>query len=195
MPGPTLIERLRRELGRIRVRLLVVNLVVLLVPVAGLEFARLYERQLLGSLERDMANQAVLVAAMLASGLDRGLELDAPEHGDVLTQAARHTRTRVRILDGAGAVVVDSHANGPPEGPEPPRPVLIPSRGVRGHGGVDGRRWLTDANTRWHWRYRAAYTRWLHNEYTRAGYPVRHHQFRTYVRVVPCCCCRDYWRR
>ncbi|MGK3961655.1 sensor histidine kinase [Sorangium sp. So ce118] len=134
MPGPTMIERLRRELGRIRVRLLVVNLVVLLVPVAGLEFARLYERQLLGSLERDMANQAVLVAAMLASGLDRGLELDAPEHGDVLTQAARHTRTRVRILDMAGAVVVDSHENGPPEGPEPARPVLISTRGYRGHG-------------------------------------------------------------
>ncbi|KYF94116.1 histidine kinase, partial [Sorangium cellulosum] len=125
--GHTMIERLRRELGRIRVRLLVVNLVVLLVPVAGLEFARLYERQLLGSLERDMANQAVLVAAMLASGLDRGLELDAPEHGDVLTQAARHTRTRVRIVDRAGAVIVDSHENGPPEGPEPAAPALIPT--------------------------------------------------------------------
>ncbi|WP_437662039.1 sensor histidine kinase [Sorangium sp. So ce1182] len=131
-----MIERLRRELGRIRVRLLVVNLVVLLVPVAGLEFARLYERQLLGSLERDMANQAVLVAAMLASGLDRGLQLDAPEHGDVLTQAARHTRTRVRILDKAGAVVVDSHENGPPEGPEPAAPALIPSRG-RGPSSAD----------------------------------------------------------
>ncbi|WP_437520538.1 ATP-binding protein [Sorangium sp. So ce726] len=131
MPGRTMIERLRWELGRIRVRLLVVNLVVLLVPVAGLEFARLYERQLLGSLERDMANQAVLVAAMLASDLDRGLELDAPEHGDVLTQAARHTRTRVRILDRAGAVVADSHENGPPEGPEPAAPALMPTRGHR----------------------------------------------------------------
>ncbi len=123
-----MIERLRWELGRIRVRLLVVNLVVLLVPVAGLEFARLYERQLLGALERDMANQAVLVAAMLASDLDRGLDLDASEHGDILTQAARHTRTRVRILDRAGAVVVDSHENGPPEGPEPAAPALMPTR-------------------------------------------------------------------
>lgn len=31
-----------------------------------------------------------------------------------------------------------------------------------------------------HWRYRAAYTRWLHNEYVRAGYPVRHPSRRTY---------------
>ncbi|MDC0676987.1 sensor histidine kinase [Sorangium atrum] len=126
-----MIERLRWELGRIRVRLLVVNLVVLLVPVAGLEFARLYERQLLGSLERDMANQAVLVAAMLGSDLDRGVELGALDHRYVLTQAATHTRTRVRILDRAGAVVVDSHENGPPEGPEPAAPALMPTAGRR----------------------------------------------------------------
>ncbi|WP_437933560.1 ATP-binding protein [Sorangium sp. So ce341] len=150
-----MIERLRRELGRIRVRLLVVNLVVLLVPAAGLEFARIYERQLLGSLERDMANQAALVAAMLASDLDRGLELDAPEHGDVLTRAARRTRTRVRILDQAGAVVVDSHENGPPEGPEPAAPALLPAR-ARGGSGVglgdlaDGvRPFGRDARERW----------------------------------------------
>ena len=49
------------ELGRIRFRLLFVNLIVLLVPIAGLEFARLYERQLLDSLERDMRDQAVIV--------------------------------------------------------------------------------------------------------------------------------------
>jgi len=46
-----------------------------------------------------------------------------------------------------------------------------------------------DRDTYWSWRYRAAYTRWLHNEYARAGYPVEHRQYRTYVRRVPCCCC------
>jgi hypothetical protein len=30
------------------------------------------------------------------------------------------------------------------------------------------------ADPDWQWRYRAAYTRWLHNEYVRAGFPVRH---------------------
>ena len=49
------------------------------------------------------------------------------------------------------------------------------------------------SDVRWQWRYRAAYTRWLHNEYSRAGYPVQHRQFRTYVHVVPCCCCGDRW--
>jgi len=33
-----------------------------------------------------------------------------------------------------------------------------------------------------HWRYRASYVRWLHAEYVRAGYPVRHPSRRTYRR-------------
>jgi len=41
-------------------------------------------------------------------------------------------------------------------------------------------------DTHWHWRYRAAYTRWLHSEYVRAGYPVRHWSRKTHVRG----CCR-----
>ena len=32
------------------------------------------------------------------------------------------------------------------------------------------------------WRYRASYIRWLHMEYARAGYPVRHPSRRTYRR-------------
>ena len=46
------------------------------------------------------------------------------------------------------------------------------------------------ADAYWYWRYRASYTRWMHNEYVRAGYPVRHRQFRTYERVVGACCQR-----
>ena len=33
-----------------------------------------------------------------------------------------------------------------------------------------------------HWHYRASYIRWLHTEYARAGYPVRHPSRRTYRR-------------
>ncbi len=115
-----------RQLGRIRIRLLVVNLVVLLVPVAGLEFARIYERQLLGGLERDMRDQAALGREMLETGLDSGLTLGDPRLGRVLTEAARSTRTRIRILDRRGVPVLDSHADGPPEGPEPPAPTILP---------------------------------------------------------------------
>jgi hypothetical protein len=38
-----------------------------------------------------------------------------------------------------------------------------------------------------HWRYRAAYTRWLFNEYVVAGYPVNQYRSRTYYWVGSCC--------
>jgi two-component system sensor histidine kinase ChvG len=114
-----------RALGRIGVRLLLVNGVVLLVPVVGLEFARTHERQLLEALERDMKNQAALVRAMVETELDQGGAIGDPEQAEILTAAARSTRTRIRLLDAQGAVVVDSHENGPPEGPELPPPRLL----------------------------------------------------------------------
>jgi two-component system, OmpR family, sensor histidine kinase ChvG len=115
-----------RVVGRIRVRLLVVNLLVLLVPVAGLELARIHERQLNASLERGMKDQSAIVRAVIENELERGVPLDDPAHEAVLTRAARSTRTRVRLLDARGQVVVDTHANGPPEGPEPPPPSMLP---------------------------------------------------------------------
>jgi len=121
-----MLRGLARALGRLRVRLLAVNLVVLLVPVAGLEFARVYERQLLGALERDMRNQAVLVRALLHVAAERGAPLDDAQLASLLAQAARRTRTRIRILDTHGEVRVDSHEAGPPEGPEPPPPSVLP---------------------------------------------------------------------
>ena len=60
-----MLSRLKRQLGALHFRLLCVNAIVVLVPVAGLEFARLFERELLRSLERDMRNQAVLVRRFL----------------------------------------------------------------------------------------------------------------------------------
>ncbi len=133
-----------RGLGRIRVRLLVVNLVVLLVPIAGLEFARIHERQLLESLERDMRNQASLVRSFVEQrlwqqrlaeckharpytcDLDLRVEYD-PSIEVVLASAAQRTRTRIRLLDREGRVVVDSHRHGAPEGPEPAAPSLVGS--------------------------------------------------------------------
>lgn len=125
---PRLQQRLLRFFGRIRVRLLAVNLVVVLVPLIGLEFARVYERQLLDGLERDMLNQATLVRVMLESDLERDEELAGPLTERLLERAARRTRTRVRVvLPGAG-VVADSHRNGPPEGPELAAPLLARGR-------------------------------------------------------------------
>lgn len=122
------LRRVMRAFGAIGIRLLVVNLVVLLVPVAGLEFARIHERQLNESLERDMKNQAALVRALVEGDLAHGVALGDARQKGVLTDAARSTRTRIRLLDPSGEVIADSHENGPPEGPEPPPPHLLPRR-------------------------------------------------------------------
>ncbi len=116
------------KLGRIWVRLLLINVTVVLVPVAGLEFARIYERQLLSALERDMNDQAALTRALLEQDLAEGVTLGDRRHRAILEAAAHRTRTRVRILDARGALLVDSHRDGPPEGPEPEPPQWLSPR-------------------------------------------------------------------
>jgi two-component system sensor histidine kinase ChvG len=115
-------------LGRIRVRLLAVNLVVVLVPIIGLEFARIYERQLLDGLERDMLNQATLVRVMLETQLELDDELSLPVAERLLERAAERTRTRIRLILPERGVLADSHHHGPPEGPELSAPILARSR-------------------------------------------------------------------
>ncbi|HET9958992.1 MAG TPA: ATP-binding protein [Polyangiaceae bacterium] len=119
------LARVLREFGRIRYRLLAVNLFIVLVPAAGLEFARVYERQLLEGLERDMENQASLVrvALELRGSLDLENKVELKELEQWLERAARGTRTRVRVVHASLGVVLDSHSHGPPEGPrfDPPR--------------------------------------------------------------------------
>jgi two-component system sensor histidine kinase ChvG len=112
------IARASRQLARIRYRLLLVNVIVAAVPLVGISFAELHERQLLGALEDDMIHQAELVRALAGAG-----ELAEP----ALVAAAAETRTRIRLLDATGAVRADSHRNGPPEGEEPPEPRLLRS--------------------------------------------------------------------
>ncbi len=125
-----MIRWLRRFFGRIGVRLLLVNLFVVLVPVAGLEFAETHESQLLLSLERDMRNQSALVKATAEQQLAKDPEVSFFDHATstepALERAARSTRTRVRLLDFDGAVIADSHAAGPPEGAEAPAPRVLP---------------------------------------------------------------------
>lgn len=106
-------NRVRRALGRIRYRLLLVNLVIVGVPLVGVGFARFYEHEMLRGLEDDMIHQAQLLRQVLLAD-PAGLQLEF--RGAMLTAAARDTRTRIRLLDATGAVVADSHSSGPPEG-------------------------------------------------------------------------------
>lgn len=96
---------------RIRYRLLLVNVLVVAVPVCGIAFARMHERQLLVALERDMIHQAQLLRAALLAD-PNGLHLES--RGPMLAASARDTRTRIRLLDARGALVADSHPGGPP---------------------------------------------------------------------------------
>jgi two-component system sensor histidine kinase ChvG len=114
-------SRARRHLARIRYRLLLVNVLVAAVPVAGIAFAEMHERQLLAALEHDMIHQAELVRAFIRATPDRPLLTYEP----VLAAAARDTRTRIRLLDATGEPIADSHRTGPPEGAEPPVPSLL----------------------------------------------------------------------
>lgn len=112
-----------RWLFQIRTRLLLLNALIVGVPLAGISFARFYEREMLRGLEDDMIHQAQLLRAVLSAD-PLGPRLS--ERGPMLAAAARDTRTRIRLLDASGALQADSHAQGPPEGPEPPPPSFLP---------------------------------------------------------------------
>jgi two-component system, OmpR family, sensor histidine kinase ChvG len=106
---------LPRGLFKIRNRLLLVNALIVAVPLLGIGFARFYEREMLVALEDDMIHQAQLFRqVVLANGGTPNVNLSER----ILERAARDTRTRVRLIDVNGDVVADSHASGPPEGPE-----------------------------------------------------------------------------
>ena len=100
---------------RIRTRLLLVNSLVVAVPLVGILVARFYEKEMLMGLEDDMIHQAQLLRQVL---LDDELGLRLDDRNSMLRRAAGETRTRIRLLDERGAVVADSHRQGPPEGAE-----------------------------------------------------------------------------
>jgi two-component system sensor histidine kinase ChvG len=71
---------------RLIYRLLVINAIVALVPIAGIQFAHMHERQLLAALEADMVHEAELVRA-------------THPNAAALVAAERETGMSIRILD------------------------------------------------------------------------------------------------
>lgn len=114
--------QLSKWTNSIRGRFLVVHLLLIAVPVAGVAFARFYEREMLTQLESDMIHQGRVIAAALLADAS-GLRLE--EREPMLRAIARDTRTRIRLFDDAGGLVADSHAGGPPEGVERAPPSLL----------------------------------------------------------------------
>lgn len=88
---------------RLRVRLLVASVVLVILPVAGVSFARTFERELLRSEEEGL----VVVATTLAAGA--ALEgLESPQVQAQASAAARQLRAQVRLLDTEGRARVDT---------------------------------------------------------------------------------------
>jgi two-component system sensor histidine kinase ChvG len=101
-PGTrTLGRRLYDGLFRIRTKLLIAQLFLVLVPVAGQWFARTYERELLKTEEEGL--HAVAVALAVASGPPT-----EPENEARIRAAANAARAHIRLLDRDGHIVVDS---------------------------------------------------------------------------------------
>ncbi len=116
---------LHGQLVAIRTRLLLINLVIVMVPVVGIEYARTFEREGLQALEQDMQHQAQLLRTLLEQNLDDEREPRFDLISGALEPLARRTRTRIRLLDREGRLLSDSHKRGAPEGPEPPVPRLL----------------------------------------------------------------------
>jgi len=108
--------RVRDELLRIRYRLLLVNVLIVSVPMAGIGFARVYEREQLRALEEDMVHQAQVLRQLILT--DPALLQDTSKDRleNILKSIARETRSRLRVLDETGRLLADSHVDGPPEG-------------------------------------------------------------------------------
>jgi two-component system sensor histidine kinase ChvG len=99
-------SRWRRELASIRTRLLLVNAFLVIVPIAGISFARTYERELLRSEEEGVTSLATMLAATVARG--PAVDLAPP----ALTASARvmadRLHVQVRVLDRDGRVRFDT---------------------------------------------------------------------------------------
>ena len=104
---------------RIGVRLLLFNLLVLFLPVAGVLYLSSYEQQLLDTQERGMVQQARVVAAALGSVPLTGAQ-------PMLDRLGQRSEARIRVYDANGALAADTarvHAAVQPVEAYPPAEV------------------------------------------------------------------------
>ncbi|HEY4575059.1 MAG TPA: stimulus-sensing domain-containing protein, partial [Thermoanaerobaculia bacterium] len=101
--------------SRISARLLLFNVLLVFLPVAGFLYLGVYERQLLEDQERAMVQQGRLLAAALA---DRPV-LDKATASALLRRLGSRTEARLRIFGADGALLADS-AGLDPRKPEEP---------------------------------------------------------------------------
>ena len=95
--------------SRISVRLLLFNVLLVLMPVAGFLYLDIFEDQLLADQERAMVQQGRLLAAALGGqGEVSGAGAEA-----LLRRLERRTESRLRVFGRNGALLADSSRLGP----------------------------------------------------------------------------------
>lgn len=99
---------MRRFLAPIAVRLLLFNVLLVFLPVAGLFSLRTVERQLLDLQERSMVQQGRLAAAALSAEPN----LTAASATGLVQRLAGRSEARIRVIDRAGKVIADSAVRG-----------------------------------------------------------------------------------
>ena len=92
-----------RPPSRIAVKLLLFNVLLVFLPVAGVFSLRTLERQLLDLQERSMVQQGRLVAAALA-----GSELDAESARSLMLRLDGRLESRIRVVDRTETLLADS---------------------------------------------------------------------------------------
>jgi two-component system sensor histidine kinase ChvG len=101
---------LARRPSKIGLRLFAFNLLVLFVPVVGVLYLDVYEARLLQAQEREMVQQARLLAAVLGDQP----QLEVPSLERTFARLERRTEARLQIFDAQGTLVADSRDVSPP---------------------------------------------------------------------------------
>src|SRR5215831_8447095 len=95
---------MKQFLGSISLRLLLFNLLLVFLPVAGFLYLDTYEKQLLEAQERAMVQQGRILAAALSG---HGA-LDAGEVEGLLARLNRRSEARLRVVDAGGSILADT---------------------------------------------------------------------------------------
>ncbi len=105
-------RKLLAFLSRISVRIFAFNFLIAFLPIAGMLSLGTYERQLLQSLEHALVQQGRVLAAALSGS--RGAKLY--KNAEHITEALqKRLEARIRIVDQAGNLLVDSSRLPSPE--------------------------------------------------------------------------------
>ena len=99
-----ILKRIFRFLSRISIRLLIFNLLLVFLPIAGSLYLKTYENQLLISLENTMVQQGRLLSAAL-SGDEK---LNEEKAKKILLKLNKRSTSRLRVIDKNGNLLADS---------------------------------------------------------------------------------------